>query len=329
MKTLGEFILENQQAEKFTTGELSRLINAIRLAAKAVNFKVNQAGLLDIHNTANAHNTSGEQQKKLDVLAHDTFLEALINRKIICGIASEESHSFIPVNSADGKNKNKYIVIIDPLDGSSNIDVNTTIGTIFSIYKRKSIKGQGVTLTDFLQPGRQQIAAGYIIYGTSTMLVYSTGQGVNGFTLNPSLGTFYLSHPKMKFPKQGTIISVNESFFPQFKKGIQDFLISTRTRSSNTFSSRYIGSFVADFHRNLIKGGIFLYPSTLEHPQGKLRLLYECNPIAFIAEQAGGAATNGRKPILDLTPKRLHQTTPLFCGNKNLVTSLLTCLNNS
>ncbi len=322
-KTLGEFIIENQQAKAFSTGEFSQLIHAIRLAAKIVNHEVNKAGLVDLIGGVDQKNSSGEQQQKLDVLAHQTFLKALINREIVCGVASEEADDFVVVNSRDKIFSNKYIVLLDPLDGSSNIDVNVPVGTIFSIYKRLSSKGAPVNEADFLQKGRNQVAAGYIVYGTSTMLVYTTGDGVNGFTLNPALGTFYLSHPRMKFPNTGRLFSINDAYFEQFPKEVKDFINHCRNKQHALgYNARYIGSLVADFHRNLIQGGLYLYPQTHRHPNGKLRLLYECNPMAFLTEQAGGQATDGQNPILDLTPKQLHQTTPFFCGSTPMVRAL-------
>jgi fructose-1,6-bisphosphatase I len=323
-QTLGEFIIGNQNEFEYSTGELSRLINAIRLAAKVVNHKVNQAGLQDLIGGDGNHNYSGESQQKLDVFANKTFISALTNREIICGLASEEEDDFIAINHADKKNQNKYIVLIDPLDGSSNIDVNVSIGTIFSIYRRKTASGTPVILDDFLQKGSEQVAAGYIVYGTSTMLVYTTGHGVNGFTLNPALGTFYLSHPNMMFPTTGTIYSINEGnynyFYPEIKKYIK---YCQEQKKDRPYTARYIGSLVSDFHRNLIKGGIYLYPKSSQHESVKLRLLYECNPMAFLAEQAGGAASDGKNRILDLNPTELHQRVSFICGNAKMVATVL------
>ena len=323
-QTLGEFIIGNQNEFEYSTGELSRLINAIRLAAKVVNRKVNQAGLQDLIGGDGNHNYSGESQQKLDVFANKTFISALTNREIICGLASEEEDDFIAINHADKKNQNKYIVLIDPLDGSSNIDVNVSIGTIFSIYRRKTASGTPVILDDFLQKGSEQVAAGYIVYGTSTMLVYTTGHGVNGFTLNPALGTFYLSHPNMMFPTTGTIYSINEGnynyFYPEIKKYIK---YCQEQKKDRPYTARYIGSLVSDFHRNLIKGGIYLYPKSSQHESVKLRLLYECNPMALLAEQAGGAASDGKNRILDLNPTELHQRVSFICGNAKMVATVL------
>jgi fructose-1,6-bisphosphatase I len=322
-KTLGEFIIENQNQFEYSTGELSKLLNAIRLAAKSVNHEVNKAGLVDILGVTNKTNSSNETQQKLDVFANEAFKNALINRNIICGFASEEEDSFIRVFDQNNKAANNYVVLVDPLDGSSNIDTNVSVGTIFSIYKRVTEKGTTVSELDFLQKGENQIAAGYILYGTSTMLVYTTGYGVNGFTLNPALGTFYLSHPNMKFPKKGHIYSINEGNYNHFPVGVKKFIkYCQEDKDDRPYSSRYIGSLVSDFHRNLIKGGVYLYPSTLKHPNGKLRLLYECNPIAFLTEQAGGTASNGTQRILDIEPKSLHQCEPFYCGNNEMMENI-------
>jgi len=319
-KTLGEFIIEKQEEFKYSSGELSRLINSIRLAAKVVNYKVNKAGLVDITGAAGAQNIQGEDQQKLDVFANDTFIETLINREIVCGIASEENDDFIVIKGKDECHNNKYVVLMDPLDGSSNIDVNVPVGTIFSIYRRVTPIGSPVTSADFLQPGIAQVAAGYVIYGTSTMLVYTTGHGVNGFTLNPAIGTFYLSHPNMQFPKDGNIYSINEGNYVHFPQGVKDYLkYCQREEDNRPYTSRYIGSLVADIHRNMIKGGIYLYPTSAKAPKGKLRLLYECNPMAFIAEQAGGRASDGFGRIMEIIPTELHERVPFFCGSTNMV----------
>ncbi|WP_236977394.1 class 1 fructose-bisphosphatase [Membranihabitans maritimus] len=319
-QTLGEFIIEKQNEFKYSTGELSKLINAIRLAGKIVNHEVNKAGLIDIIGGSGTINVQGEKQQKLDILAHEIFVHTLSNREIVCGIASEEEDHFLPINSLDNKNQNKYIVLIDPLDGSSNIDVNVSVGTIFSIYRRISPIGKPVTMDDFLQPGNKQVAAGYIIYGTSTMMVYTTGHGVNGFTLNPAIGTYYLSHPNMEFPPDGNIYSINEGNYTHFPNGVKKYIKYCQMEEGNRpYTSRYIGSLVTDFHRNMIKGGIYIYPKHNQLGTGKLRLLYECNPLAFLAEQAGGIASNGFNRILDIQPTELHQRTPFFCGSKNMV----------
>ena len=319
-QTLGEFIIKNQTSFKYSSGELSSLINSIRLAAKVVNHEVNKAGLVDIIGPTGEQNIQSEKQQKLDVYANEKFINTLINRNIVCGIASEEEQTFISINSNDKNNQNKYVVLIDPLDGSSNIDVNVSVGTIFSIYRRKSKIGSEVSIDDFLQSGRLQVAAGYIIYGTSTMLFYTTGNGVNGFTLNPAIGTFYHSHSNVKIPKNGNIYSINEGNYLQFPDYVKKYIkFCQEEEDERPFTSRYIGSLVSDFHRNMIKGGIFLYPQTAKNPNGKLRLLYECNPIAFICEQAGGLAINGEKNILDIEPKELHERTPFYCGSEKMI----------
>ncbi|MDT0294810.1 class 1 fructose-bisphosphatase [Mesonia ostreae] len=319
-QTLGEFIIENQADFQYSSGELSRLINSIRLAAKVVNHEVNKAGLVDITGAAGEVNIQGEDQQKLDVYANDKFIQTLTNREIVCGIASEENDDFITICGQKEDHNNKYVVLIDPLDGSSNIDVNVSVGTIFSIYRRVTPMGSPVTIDDFLQEGNQQVAAGYIVYGTSTMLVYTTGHGVNGFTLNPAIGTYYLSHPDMKFPEDGNIYSINEGNYVHFPQGVKDYIKYCQTEEGDRpYTARYIGSLVSDIHRNMIKGGIYIYPKSSKASNGKLRLLYECNPMAFIAEQAGGKASDGYQRIMDLKPTELHQRVPFFCGSKNMV----------
>ena len=326
-QTLGEFIIENQNEFKYSSGELSRLINSIRLAAKVVNHEVNKAGLVDILGAAGDMNIQGEDQQKLDVFANEAFIKTLTNREIVCGIASEEEDDFIAIKDGNPNNQHKYVVLIDPLDGSSNIDVNVSVGTIFSIYRRVTPVGTPVTAADFLQAGNKQVAAGYIIYGTSTMIVYSTGHGVNGFTLNPAIGTYYLSHPNMKFPDNGKIYSVNEGNYFQFPQGVKDYIKYCQMEEGDRpYTSRYIGSLVSDFHRNMIKGGIYMYPSTAKNPDGKLRLLYECNPMAFLAEQAGGKASDGFQRILDIEPTELHQRVPFFCGSTSMVDKAESCM---
>lgn len=322
-KTLGEYIIDNQNDFQYSSGELSRLLSSIRLASKVVNHEVNKAGLVDIVGAAGDTNIQGEDQQKLDVYANDIFMKTLVNREIVCGIASEEEDDFVIIEGKNRSHDNKYIVLIDPLDGSSNIDVNVSVGTIFSIYRRVSPVGTPVTKDDFLQPGNLQVAAGYVVYGTSTMLVYTTGHGVNGFTLNPATGTYYLSHPNMRFPDDGTIYSINEGYYIHFPQGVKDYLKYCQEEEGNRpYSARYIGSLVSDFHRNMIKGGIYMYPTSSKSPQGKLRLLYECNPIAFLAEQAGGKATDGYKRILEIKPTELHQRVPIFVGSKLMVDKL-------
>ena len=318
--TLGQFIIERQADFPFAKGELSRLLRDIGIAAKIVNREVNKAGLMDILGDHGTMNVQGEHQKKLDVYANEQFISALSCGGETCAIASEENEKLIHIDSAVSKNA-KYVVCMDPLDGSSNIDVNVAIGTIFSIYRRTSFSGQAEE-KDYLQRGTEQIAAGYVIYGSSTMLVYTTGKGVNGFTLDPSIGEFCLSHPDMICPTSGKIYSINEGNYVHFPDGVKQYIKYCQMEDKQTdrpYTSRYIGSLVADFHRNLLKGGIFIYPSTLKSPKGKLRLLYEGNPIAFIIEQAGGKASDGFKRILDIQPKSLHERTPLFVGSTEMV----------
>lgn len=318
--TLGQFIIERQADFPYAKGELSRLLRDIGIAAKIVNREVNKAGLMDIIGDVGSQNVQGEAQKKLDVFANEQFIAALSSGGECCAIASEENDEMIHIESAVSKNA-KYVVSIDPLDGSSNIDVNVSIGTIFSIYRRISLGGLA-TMNDFLQKGTQQVAAGYITYGSSTMLVYSTGHGVNGFTLDPSIGEFCLSHPDMKIPRDGVIYSINEGNYVHFPDGVKKYLKYCQVEEEATnrpYSSRYIGSLVSDFHRNMIKGGVYIYPSTAKSPKGKLRLLYECNPLAFIVEQAGGLASDGFNRILEMQPKSLHQRCPLFIGSYEMV----------
>lgn len=319
-KTLDEFIIERQEDFKYSTGELSRLLNSILLAARVVSYKLNKAGLADILGTVGNTNVQGEEQKKLDVYANDVFIQTLVNREIVCGIASEENDNFITIQGLDEGHNNKYVVLMDPLDGSSNIEVNVSVGTIFSIYRRISPIGSPVTEEDFLQPGVNQVAAGYILYGTSTMIVYTTGRGVNGFTLNQAIGSFYLSHPDMRCPKNGKTYSVNEGNYVHFPQGVKDYIkYCQEEKDDRPYSARYIGSLVSDCHRNLITGGMYIYPQTSKAPKGKLRLLYECNPMAFITEQAGGSATDGKNRILEIKPTELHQRTPFYCGSSNMV----------
>ncbi len=319
--SLGEFIVERQDDFKYSKGELSRLLSAIGLAARVVNREVNKAGLMeDILGDVGTENVQGEQQKKLDVYADDEFIRALKDRGEVCGLASEEKEGVIEFKSGYAVG-GQYVVAIDPLDGSSNIDVNVSIGTIFSIYRRTSKSGPA-TFDDFMQKGTEQVAAGYVIYGSSTMLVYTTGNGVNGFTLDPSIGAFFLSHPNMKIPKDGNIYSINEGNYAQFPDGVKQYIKYCQVEDEATnrpYSSRYIGSAVADFHRNLIKGGIYIYPTTTSSPNGKLRLLYEANPFAFLMEQASGIATDGFGRIVEIQPTSLHQRTPLFMGSANMV----------
>lgn len=320
IKTLGQFIIEKQLDFPYAKGELSRLLRDIGIASKIVNREVNKAGLVDILGDAGSTNIQGEEQKKLDMYANEQFISALTSGGECCIVATEEEDEFVPIDSPVSKNA-KYIVCIDPLDGSSNIDVNVAVGTIFSIYRRKSVDGNA-TLADVLQKGTDQVAAGYVIYGSSTMLVYTTGKGVNGFTLDPSIGEFCLSHPNMKIPEDGIIYSINEGNYVHFPDGVKKYLKYAQVEDLATqrpYTSRYIGSMVADIHRNLIKGGIYIYPTTAASPNGKLRLLYECNPMAFIIEQAGGVASDGFNRILDIVPTELHQRTSIFIGSPKMV----------
>ncbi|MCH1401778.1 MAG: class 1 fructose-bisphosphatase [Schleiferiaceae bacterium] len=319
--TLGEFIVENQKDFPFATGELSQLLTSIRLAAKVVNREINKAGLADILGAMGSENVQGEAQQKLDVMANDTFMRALRSMGQVCGVASEEEEHFVAFDD-DIHSDARYVVLMDPLDGSSNIDVNVSVGTIFSIYRRITLAGSPVELKDFLQPGDAQIAAGYIVYGSSTMLVYTTGKGVNGFTLDPSIGVFCLSHPDMQIPQDGKIYSVNEGNYVHFPEGVKRYIKYCQEFDEATnrpYTSRYIGSLVSDFHRNLIKGGVYLYPTGTMAPKGKLRLLYECNPLAFIVEQAGGMATDGTRRIMEIAPDELHQRVPCFIGSPRMV----------
>ena len=323
--TLGEFIIESQGEYPEATGALTSLFSSLRLAAKVVNREINKAGLVDIVGSAGNQNAQGEQQQKLDVFANEKFKTALAARGVACGIASEEEDNYVTFDEGHNKDAD-YVVLMDPLDGSSNIDVNVSVGTIFSIYRRISPVGSPVTLDDFCQPGKDHVAAGYIIYGSSTMMVYSTGNGVNGFTFDPSLGVFYLSHPKMTTPALGKTYSVNEGNYIRFPAGVKKYIKYCQEEdqtSNRPYTSRYIGSLVSDFHRNLITGGIYMYPSSSRYPTGKLRLLYECNPIAFLAEQAGGRAIAGiDQRILDIKPTELHQRVPFFVGSAEMVDQL-------
>src|ERR1700748_1602721 len=320
-KTLGQFLNKKQGNLPLAQGELSRLLRDIGIAAKMVNREVNKAGIADIiRGEANSMNIQGESQKKLDVYANEQFISALTQGGECCIVVSEESDDFIPIDSEVSKNA-KYIVAIDPLDGSSNIDVNVGIGTIFSIYRRKSTEGQA-TIDDVLQRGIKQVAAGYVIYGSSTMLVYTTGKGVNGFTLDPSIGEFCLSHPDMRIPDDGIIYSINEGYYSHFPDGVKKYIKYCQVEDKPTrrpYTSRYIGSMIADMHRNIILGGIYIYPITAGAPNGKLRLVYECNPMAFIIEQAGGKASNGYQRILELEVTELHQRSAIFIGSERMV----------
>ena len=297
------------------TGELSNLLRDIALASKRVNVEVNKAGLVDILGATGATNIQNESVQKLDDFANSQFI-AVLKRGVSCaGVASEELDDFVAFDEARC-NESKYVVVMDPLDGSSNIDVNISIGTIFGVYRRKSRLGAPCTREDFLQSGEHQIAAGYIIYGSSTMLVYATRRGVNGFTLDPSIGEYTLSHPDIKSPEKGSSYSVNQGNYFSFEKRVQDYITACQR---NTFSQRYTGSLVADMHRNLLKGGIFLYPATSENPKGKLRLVYEGNPFAFILQVAGGLATDGARSLLQIEPLSLHERTAFFAGSRDMM----------
>ena len=328
--TLHEFIMDRQSDFPYASGELSRLLSDIAIGAKVVSKDVRRAGLMeDILGSEGSTNIQGEEQQKLDVIADKQFIRVFQNGGEVCGIASEENDDYMPFES-DFSKQGKYVVLFDPLDGSSNIDVNVSIGTIFSIYRRKSEKGTLATLEDMMQPGDEQIAAGYVLYGSSTMLVYTTGKGVNGFTLDPSIGEFCLSHPDMKMPETGRLYAMNEGNINICESGIKEYIETycqvIHPGTSKPYSGRYIGSLVADFHRNLIKGGIYIYPDTTVDPEGKLRLLYECNPLAFIAEQAGGMATTGRHRVMALQPTALHQRVPFFVGSKTMVEQAMSYL---
>ncbi|HHT7629030.1 class 1 fructose-bisphosphatase [Pasteurella multocida] len=322
MKTLGQFIVEKQAEYPNAKGELSGILSSIRLVAKVIHRDINKAGLTNnIIGTSGAENVQGETQMKLDLFAHNTMKQALISREEVAGFASEEEENFVAFDTERGRNA-KYVILTDPLDGSSNIDVNVAVGTIFSIYRRVSPIGTPVTLEDFMQPGNRQVAAGYIVYGSSTMLVYTTGNGVNGFTYDPSLGVFCLSHENIQIPTNGKIYSINEGQYLKFPQGVKKYIKYCQEEDKAThrpYTSRYIGSLVSDFHRNMLKGGIYIYPSATNYPNGKLRLLYEGNPMAFLAEQAGGMASDGYQRILDIQPTELHQRVPLFLGSKEMV----------
>lgn len=309
--TLDRYIKKKQDEFQFATGELSQLLRDIALAGKVVNREINKAGLINILGAVGTQNVQGEDQQKLDVLANIRFTRALTKGGEACAVISEEDDEIVDLN-----NHGRYVIAIDPLDGSSNIDVNVSIGTIFSVFRRVSPVGSPIQESDVLQKGAEQVAAGYLLYGSSTMLVYTTGHGVNGFTYEPSLGEYFLSHPNMSIPENGSVYSINEGSYNSFPEAVKNYVLDCK---ANNFSARYIGSLVADFHRNLLKGGIYIYPSTAKDPNGKLRLMYECNALAFIIEQAGGLASTGTERILDLDPNELHQRVPFFVGSKNMV----------
>jgi fructose-1,6-bisphosphatase I len=314
--TIDRFIVEQERLHPEATGELSGILYDLALAAKIISSKVRRAGLVDILGSADAENVQGEIQQKLDVFANETIVKALDHGGRLCAMASEEVPDIIPI--PDGFRCGKYCLLFDPLDGSSNIDVNVPVGTIFSVV-RKITRGARGDLEDMLQPGRRQVAAGYVIYGSSTMLVYTTGQGVHGFTLDPSIGEFLLSHPNIRIPDPGRYLSVNDSYEQHWDEQVKTLMRRYRGLDGErkAMNVRYVGSLVADFHRNLLGGGIFAYPANAKSPQGKLRLLYEASPLAFVVEQAGGAATDGVRRILDIPPTELHQRTPLYVGSKS------------
>lgn len=331
IQTLDEFTIHQMRTYPHATGELAGLLRDIGLAAKRINVEVNKAGLVDILGDLGAINIQGEEVKKLDDFANDQLMGVLRHGISCAGIASEEVENFIAFDDPVS-NQSKYVCLFDPLDGSSNIDVNVSIGTIFSIYRRVTPLGTSVQLEDFLQTGIHQVASGYIVYGSSTMMVYATRRGVNGFTLDPAIGEFSLSHPNIICPENGKIYSVNHGNFFQFPKAVQAYITycQKKTRENGgPFTQRYIGSMVADVHRNLIKGGIFMYPGTLDKPDGKLRLMYECNPFAFIMEMAGGMATDGFNRILERKPEQLHQRCPMFVGSKAMMHDLESFINRA
>ena len=330
--TLGEFIIKKQDDFLYDKAELSRLFSAIKLASKVMNSQINKAGLVNgILGKVGTTNVQGEEQKKLDLYANEIFVRALKAREEVCGIASEEEEESIVFENETGLN-GKYIVLIDPIDGSSNIETNVSIGTVFAIFRRISPVGTPATPEDFLQPGRNQVAAGYVIFGSSTMLVFSSGHGVHGFTYDPSIGVFYLSNPNMQIPKTGTIYSTNEGNYAYHSPGVQSYIDYCKSIDKNTkrpYTARYIGSMIADIHLTFLKGGIYLYPPSSKAPKGKLRLLYECNPMAFLIEQAGGKATDGQQAILDIVPTEIHQRTPFYAGSSEMVDTLEEILNSS
>jgi len=326
--TLDEFTIREMRAFPKATGELAGLLRDIGLAAKRVNVEVNKAGLVDILGDTGHINVQGEEVKKLDEFANDQFTGVLRHGISCAGIASEELDDMV-VFDDDISRGSKYICMFDPLDGSTNIDVNVSIGTIFSVYKRVTEPGTQVTIKDFLQPGNRQVAAGYIIYGSSTILVYATKRGVNGFTLDQSIGEFCLSHPGIRCPETGKMYSVNHGRFFRFSDNVKKYIDICQNKNESNggpYTQRYIGSMVSDVHRNLIKGGIFMYPATTDKPKGKLRLLYECNPFAYIVERAGGKATDGMQRILEKKPGELHERSPFFIGSMRMMEELEECL---
>jgi fructose-1,6-bisphosphatase I len=313
--TIERFIIEQERQHPEATGELSGILYDMALAAKMIANKVRRAGLADILGATEQSNVQGEIQQKLDIFANDTIVKAMDHGGRLCAMASEEEPGIIQI--PEGFRCGKYCLMFDPLDGSSNIDVNVPVGTIFSVVQ-KITRGRHGELEDMLQPGRRQVAAGYVIYGSSTMLVYTTGQGVHGFTLDPSIGEFLLSHPNIRIPDEGRYLSVNDSYEALWDEKTRQLMRRYRGLEGDrkALNVRYVGSLVADFHRNLLGGGVFCYPANKKNPGGKLRLLYEANPLAFICEQAGGAACDGTQRILDVPPTELHQRVPLYIGSK-------------
>jgi len=316
-QTLARHIINQERKHPEATGELSNLLHDLSLAAKVISLEVNKAGLVDILGFTGDNNVHGEQVKKLDMYAHDMMVRAMDHGGHLCAMASEEEEEIIhiPPHFHIGK----YVLLFDPLDGSSNIDANVSIGTIFSIYKKITPDNQPGTTEDCLQPGHKQVAAGYVIYGSSTMMVYTAGNGTHGFTLDPAFGEFILSHKNIQTPKKAKIYSINEGNYLYWHPGLKKYIKYLQDEDEATdrpYSSRYIGSMVADIHRNLLYGGIFMYPADSRNPNGKLRLMYECNPMAFIIEQAGGRASNGKQRMLDIQPQKLHQRVPIYIGSE-------------
>ncbi len=329
VQTLDEFTIQQLRNFPHATGELSGLLRDIGLASKRVNVEVNKAGLVDIFGDEGSINIQGETVKKMDAFANNHFVSVLRHGISCAGIGSEELDEIL-VFDDEISNKSKYVCLFDPLDGSANIDVNVSIGTIFSIFRRVTPVGTPATIEDFLQPGIKQVAAGYVIYGSSTIFVYATRRGVNGFTLDPSIGEWTLSHPDIKCPPSGNIYSVNHGNYYQYEEGVKKYITACQQKhkgNGGPYTERYIGSMVSDVHRNLIKGGIFMYPALKDKPGGKLRLMYECNPFAFIVEVAGGAATDGNRRILDIMPEHVHQRTPFYVGSKLMMEELESCMN--
>jgi fructose-1,6-bisphosphatase I len=315
--TVVRHIIEEEKMHPEATGELSRLLSDFTLAAKVISLEVNKAGLVDILGFTGDSNVHGEKVKKLDMFAHDMLVKAMDHGGHFCVMASEEEEDIIHIPSP--YKVGKYVLLFDPLDGSSNIDVNISIGTIFSIYRRVSPPGKPGTVSDVLQQGMYQVAAGYVVYGSSTILVYTTGNGVHGFTLDPSFGEFLLSHENIQIPKKSKIYSINEGNYKYWHPGLKKYIKYLQDEDKSTdrpYSSRYVGSMVADIHRSLLYGGIFMYPADSRSPQGKLRLMYECNPMAYIIESAGGRASNGKQRILEIKPTSLHERTPIFIGSE-------------